>query len=144
MHWAGLIVIAGILNAIVNFGYKVKAVQEGIFLYAGCVVGISSITLLCLHFATTKSAKFSALTTGLTPFVILGMGVGSALIMYLFVSALAKGPYSIIDPLLACVYTLTSVVIGLVIIRENPSMLSLIGVALYVVAVILMSRAQSH
>jgi len=141
MHWSVLILLAGIINASVNFGYKIKAAQDNVFLISACVLAISSICLFGFHACKKGGINFSEIATGYTPLVIAGMGVGSSLTLYLFVSALAKGPYSIIDPMLACVYTLTSVLIGIAILRETPGLYSLVGVVLYLGAAILMSRA---
>ncbi len=143
MHWSLLIVIAGIINACVNFGYKIKSAQDNIFLMSACVMGVASLCLFGFHAYTKNGIRISDIADGNTPFVAIGMGIGSALILYLFVSALAKGPYSIIDPMLACVYTLVSITLGLLILREAPGLTAFLGVGLYLAGAILMAQAQA-
>ncbi len=139
MHWAVYIIAAGIINAFVNFGYKMQAAKENIFLIAACVMAVTSVSLFS-YVAATKGIRFSEVSVGNTPLVILAMGIGSALIMLLFVTGLSKGPISLADPLLACVYTLMSVVIGVVLLREAPSTTAYLGIALYLGGAILMAR----
>jgi uncharacterized membrane protein len=68
------------------------------------------------------------------------MGVGSALVLFLFIQALTRGPLSLVDPLWACVYALTSVVVGMLLLHESPSPTALAGISLYVAGAVLMAR----
>ncbi len=140
MHWSLYVLMGAILNAMVNWGYKTEGAKENLFLFVGCVFSIAAIFMFC-YAGFTKNLKIGMLMNGTTPLIILGMGIGVCLVMVLFVSALTKGPLSIVDPMWACVYTLASLAIGLLIIRETPSALSLGGIALYLLGAILMSKA---
>ena len=142
MHWAILIVIAGVMNATVNLGYKLQSAKDNVFLIAACVAAISSICLFSYHAYTKGSINFTPLLEGKIPVIVAGMGFGSAIILVLFVSAFAKGPYAIIDPLLACIYAITSLLIGMIILQEQPGLVALTGVGLYLFGAVLMSQAK--
>ena len=73
--------------------------------------------------------------------LMLGIGLGAALVTVFFTTALVKGPISVVDPLWACVYTLTSVAIGMILLAETPSVWALTGMGLYIAGAILMTKA---
>jgi drug/metabolite transporter (DMT)-like permease len=139
MHWSLWIIIAGIINAVVNTGYKVNAAKDSVFLFCAFVMAMASISLFA-YVSATKGIRLNDVTDGKTPWVILAMGIGTAAILIFFITGLAKGPISLADPLLTCVYALVSVFIGLAVLREAPSMTALAGVGLYLGGAFLMAR----
>jgi drug/metabolite transporter (DMT)-like permease len=142
MNWAAQTIIAGVVNASVNFGYKVNAAADNIYLLSAWVIGICSLCLFGAHAATTRSIQLR----NFLPFgsfrIAAGMAVGMGAIFLLFLNAMTTGPLSIIDPLLACVYTVTSLVLGLTVLKESPGFAALSGVALYIASSLLMSLAR--
>lgn len=142
MHWSLYVLIGAVVNVLVNFGYKASAAKDGIYTMAAFVALVAFVTLTGLSYLLGDNVKSSivSITKGWTPLVILGMGVGSGTVMYFFLGAMARGPISLVDPLWACVYALTSVVIGMALLKEAPSLLALSGVGLYLVGAYLMSR----
>ncbi|MFZ2587588.1 MAG: hypothetical protein WAZ18_05685 [Alphaproteobacteria bacterium] len=140
MSWAVLIVLAGIINAVVNYGYKILS-DKDVMVLAACVWAIGAVVMLSIIAITRGGIQLQGLMTGSTPYVVAGMGVMFPVIMWLFLTAFAMGgPISLVDPLLACVYGLTSVVIGMILLKEAPSMTALAGVGLYLVGAFLMAR----
>ena len=142
MNWAIQTIIAGIVNASVNFGYKVNAAADNIYLLTAWIAGICSLCLFGAHAVTSRSIELRNFLPLGSMRVAVGMGVGMAAVFLLFLDAMATGPLSIIDPLLACVYTVTSLVLGLTVLRESPGLAALSGVALYVASSLLMSLAR--
>lgn len=131
MHWAVFVIIGAILNSCVNLGYKVSAAKESLFLFSGLIFLITSLTLFGLAYVGKEQIKISSIFADWVPFVVIAMGIGSAGVMYFFINGMAKGPYSLVDPLWACVYALTSLLIGIVLLREAPSLTSIAGIGLY-------------
>lgn len=140
MHWSLYVLIGAVLNALVNLGYKTSATKEGIFGMVACVMLCSAIVLFGFSFVTKENFKIGQFMTSLNPLIIVGMGFGTAAIFYFFINAMAKGPYSLVDPMWACIYAVTSVTIGMFLLREAPSMTALAGVGLYLAGAYLMSR----
>jgi uncharacterized membrane protein len=140
MHWSGFVVIGAVLNALVNLGYKVSAAKDGIFLMAAAVMFFASCTMIGISHFSKENIKLSNLLLGWTPFIIVGMGIGTGSVMLFFIKAMSKGPYSLVDPMWACIYALSSVAIGMVLLKEGPSMTALVGIGLYLVGAYLMSR----
>lgn len=140
MHWSLYVLIGAILNVLVNTGYKVSVAKEGIYLMSAGVMLVTFITLTLLSHFMGENIKPAALLKGWTPAIILGMGIGSGTLMFFFLGAMAKGPLSLVDPLWACVYALTSAVIGMVLLKEAPSMVALSGIGIYLLGAYLMSR----
>jgi uncharacterized membrane protein len=138
MSWVFYVLLGAPINALVNTGYKLYA-GSSLFLFAGCVTGITALCLLA-YGLFIRGDQISVVGQGHTPWVIVVMGVAGAMIMYLFISAVTKGPITLVDPMWACLYALVSALIGMALLREAPSALALSGVALYVVGAVLMSR----
>lgn len=138
MPWWLLALIGAPLNALINFGYKTSA-GANIALFGGAVGTIAGFGLLAYGFFV-RHEKMSELLTGATPFVIVLMGLGTFFVFFLFLSALSKGPISLVDPLWACFYSLASGAIGMLVLREAPSPAALGGIALYLVGAFLMAR----
>jgi uncharacterized membrane protein len=138
MHWSLYALIGAPINAVVNTGYKLFAGQS-LWFFAGCVTGITSIVMLCIGLFLYHD-KVSSITTGWTPLVIVGMGVTTPLVMFCFISAVTKGPITLVDPLYACLYALASALIGIALLREAPSAMALSGIGLYLVGAALMAR----
>ncbi len=136
MYWALFILIGAPINALVNLGYKTHA-GSSVFLFGGAV---SLVTAICMIGYGLRGEKMGVLLAGGTPYVIAGMGIGTALSIYLFISAVTKGPLTLTDPLWACLYSLVSAGIGLWMLRETPSAPALTGVGLYLVGAFLMAR----
>lgn len=139
MHWSLYVLIGAVINVAVNFGYKTSAAKDNIFMMAALIMLVAFVTLTTYSFAT-KSIKLSELLIGWTPAIIIGMGVGSGLIMYFFIGAMSRGPLTLVDPLWACVYAVTSAVIGMALLREAPSLWALSGIGLYLAGAFLMAR----
>lgn len=139
MHWSLYVLAGAAINVLVNAGYKMNAAKESLFFMASGVAAICAITLF-IGALVMKTGKISDILSGWTPLVIAGMGTGSALVLILMVSALSKGPISLVDPLWACIYTLISVGIGMILLREAPGLVPLAGVALYLAGAFLMSK----
>lgn len=142
VQWPVLVVIGGVLNVIVNYGYKVVAADTGVALLACAALAVTSITLL-IYAALTKTISPKNLLRGKTPFVVVGVGLIIAAIFVCFLQALTTGPISIIDPLWACIYALGSLALGMTLIRERPNKMALAGIALYLAGAILMGWGQA-
>jgi drug/metabolite transporter (DMT)-like permease len=56
----------------------------------------------------------------------------------LMVTALVRGPISIVDPLWVCLYGLGSVLVGMLLLGEAPTMVALLGVGVYLCGAVLM------
>lgn len=138
MHWPIYALIGAPVNAIVNTGYKLFAGQS-LWLFAGCVTGITSIVMLSIGLFLYGD-KFASITQGWTPWVIVGMGVATPMVMFCFISAVTKGPITLVDPMYACLYALASALIGMALLREAPSAMALCGIGLYLVGAALMAR----
>lgn len=139
MNWIMLVLTGATINVLNNLGYKNMGGKESFLMLAGMVMACAAATLIG-YSLYAKSFRLEDATTGNMPFIIVGMGIGSALVLFFFVSALAKGPLSIVDPLWACTYALVSVAIGMVLLREAPSTAALAGIGLYLAGAIMMAR----
>jgi drug/metabolite transporter (DMT)-like permease len=145
MNWATEIIIAGIINGFVNFGYKTQAAKGRILLVAAWATGLNALLMLAYYVHLKAPDTLSDLLLPTQAYLVtIAMGVGSAVVLIFALSAYKKGPYSIIDPLWACVYTCISLVLGLTILKEKPGWAALVGVGLYLVSTVLMSRARQR
>ena len=143
MNWAIEIIIAGIINGLVNFGYKTQVAKGRILLVAAWATGLNALLMLAYHIHLKAPATPADLLLPSQAWLVtIAMGIGSAIILIFALSAYKKGPYSIIDPLWACVYTCISLVLGLTILKEKPGWAALVGVVLYLVSTVLMSLAR--
>ena len=140
MHWSLYVLIGAIVNVLVNTGYKISAAKEGIYMLSAGVLLTGCLTLLALSFLTHENIKLENFLKGWTPLVILGMGVGTGVIMYFFIGAMSRGPLTLVDPMWACVYALTSAAIGMALLKEAPSMTPLDGIGLYMLGAFLRAR----
>lgn len=141
MHWSLLVLIGAAMNAGINFGYKTLTGKSDIYFIAACISAITAVSLLTYSIGTKGAQQVTGIFTDWTsPLIIIGMGIGSALVMWFFINALTNGPLTLVDPMWACIYTLVSAVIGMGVLRESPSLTSLGGVALYLIGAFLMAR----
>jgi uncharacterized membrane protein len=138
MHWSLYILLGAPLNALVNTGYKLFA-GSSLFLFGGVVTAITAITMLAIGLFL-RGDQVAPLTQGYTPYVMVAMGTSMAAIMYLFISAVTKGPITLVDPMWACLYSVVSAIVGLALLREAPSTTALLGIALYLIGAFLMAR----
>ena len=139
MHWSLFVLFGAIINVMANYGYKVLSVKANIFLIAACVSAVTSIALFG-YVLISKTGRISDVLTGNTPVIIAAMGCGSAIVMFFLITAFSKGPLSLVDPLWACVYGLVSVLIGVILLKEAPSIATLAGIGLYLIGAFLMAR----
>ncbi len=65
MHWSLWIIIAGIINAVVNTGYKVNAARENVFLFGALVMAVASLSLFS-YVAATKGIRIGDVIAGKT------------------------------------------------------------------------------
>jgi drug/metabolite transporter (DMT)-like permease len=49
-------------------------------------------------------------------------------------------PVILVDPLWACVYAVSSIIIGILFFREMPNIAGFVGVAFYLIGAFLMTR----
>jgi drug/metabolite transporter (DMT)-like permease len=138
MPWWLATLIGAPINALVNLGYKTSA-GLNVALFGGAVSVISGFCLLGYGFFV-RHERAAELLAGWSPWVIVAMGVGTPAVIFLFISAVTKGPITLVDPLWACIYSLVSGMIGMALLREAPSMAALGGVALYLLGAFLMAR----
>ena len=139
MSWVHLVLIGATLNVAINVGYKVIGNKETFIMMMGFVYLICATSMLGYAFAS-KSFRLSDLGEGWVPYTIIMMGLLTPVCVWFFGNALAKGPISLVDPLWACVYALVSVGVGMLLLREAPSMTALAGVGLYLTGAVLMAR----
>ena len=138
MHWSLYILIGAALNALINYGYKIMNGKADILLVSAVVYGIGSIGLFI--FSYFRGHSLGQLIAGNNVLVPVLMGFGCVPLMYLFLNAIAKGPLTLVDPMWACIYALASAAIGLSVLKEHPSAVSLAGVGLYLVGAFLMAK----
>jgi uncharacterized membrane protein len=136
-NWAIITLLGASLNAINNYGYKVAAVDGGIIWIVAAVMVIAAFGSLVAA-RLFRHQSFSNVFSGRMPAIIIVFGIGLAVIFVCFLSALSSGPISLVDPMWACIYTLTSLAIGTVLIRERPSLVAMCGIALYLFGAVLM------
>ncbi|MCP5405877.1 MAG: hypothetical protein H6922_06650 [Pseudomonadaceae bacterium] len=139
MSWVGFVLVGAVVNVLNNLGYKMMGGKDSFLFLAGCVAAVAAVTLFS-YSLYSRTLRMEDAVTGHMPWVILAMGIGTALVLLLFIQALAKGPLALVDPMWACVYALTSAVVGMVLLREQPSILALSGVGLYLVGAFLMAK----
>jgi drug/metabolite transporter (DMT)-like permease len=77
-----------------------------------------------------------------TPAVVWGSlcGLSQAFGVWWFYAALAEGPMSLVSPLTAILVSGVPIVAGVVLLGERPSAVAYVGIALALVAVVLVSR----
>jgi drug/metabolite transporter (DMT)-like permease len=130
MSWVPIVILGALLNVSVNYGYKIAASGTGPEWVAAAVIAIASITLLSFAVITRRQG-WENILVGRAPIAIVAMGLGVSAAFACFLTALATGPISLIDPMWACIYSLTSLLIGAILIRERPSLWAIAGIALY-------------
>ena len=140
MNWIALVLFGAAANAVVNLGYKLVADKVDVLLAASGALFISAVVLFA-YSVWWRGVSPTGLLQGDVQLRVLGIGLGAALVTVFFTTALVKGPISVVDPLWACVYTLTSVAIGMILLAETPSVWALTGMGLYIAGAILMTKA---
>ncbi len=137
MSWVFFVLFGATINAFVNYGYKYFGSRVDhsfliatVMAIAGMIMGIYGV-----------SFEFSSIghITWLHVLCLLGMGIGTAFVWMLLVHVLSRGMISLADPLWACVYALVSILIGMGLAAENPKIISLMGVGLYIVGAFLIA-----
>lgn len=140
MHWSILIIVAGVLNATLNAVYKSYSTTNLICFMQGGAVFIGALLLLLYAF-TTQAVVFNTMLTTKNIALVLAMGIATPIVFIFMIKAFAKaGPISLVDPLWACLYALVSLLIGIAIAGENPSVFAMGGISLYVLGAYLMAR----
>ena len=138
IHWVHIIFFGATLNVIVNFGYKVLAADIPLGLIGAMGFGFAAMTLAI--YGVFKRDHFRSLLVGKALFYLFMMGCAAAVSAICFFIALARGPISLIDPLWACVYSLISLLIGMILVKERPNRTAIAGIILYLSGVVLMSQ----
>ena len=137
MNWSLIVLLGAVLNVIVNYGYKLAAAEGGVPWVAASVMAISSLVLATFALVTKKQG-WALVAAGRMPAYVIGLAFFQAFIFSCFLMALATGPISLIDPLWACIYSLVSIMLGMMVIRERPSPVALLGIAFYLTGALLM------
>ena len=136
--WTVLVIIGASLNAFNNLGYKMLSAGDSIFLFTANLFLIASIVWFSVGYIKNKRIPPEFLTFPVFRLTLL-LGGLTAAIMILFIRAFQSGgPVSLVDPLLACVYSLMSVAIGVYIMRERPSIIAYAGIVAYLAGAALM------
>lgn len=138
MHWSVYVLVGAVINVLVNLGYKLIGQKGDILLIGAFVTAITSLVLFVVSFARGHSLQ--PIFSDPISWALVVMGVGGALVLFLFVTALSKGPISLVDPLWACIYALVSLAVGMLLVKETPSVSALAGIGLYLVGAFLMAR----
>jgi uncharacterized membrane protein len=138
-HWVYYALVGTTLNIVVNGGYKILSNKSGIFTLIGAVYAVTSIALLS-YGILIKQDKWQGLATGLTPVMIVGLGMAWFLVMFCLVNAFARGSFSLVSPFWACAGAFLSVSLGVFILRETISMTALLGVGFYMLGAVLVAR----
>ena len=140
LHWSAFVLMGGVLNALVNYGYKMISHGHDSALFTAMVFGVTAVVFIGYGIWIEKQ-KLGLVLDGKTPLLASAMGLAKVATMVLFVAAFAQaGPISLVDPMWACVYSLGSVLIGVYIVRERPKLSALAGIALFMVGAFLMAR----
>jgi O-acetylserine/cysteine efflux transporter len=132
LHWALITLIGASVNVGVNMGYKYTGADVGVVPVACAVMGFTAL-FTALYAVITRQPGLRLLLIGSRPLIVVALGFALSGVYALFFTALQSGPISLVDPLWACVYSLTSIALGMIIIRERPKPLALAGIALYLV-----------
>lgn len=138
MHWVYIIFFGATLNVIVNFGYKVLATDIPLGLIGAMGFGFAAIFLII--YGVYKRDNPQPIIVGRAPVYLGFMGVGAGITGICFLSALAIGPISLVDPLWACIYSVVSLFIGMILIRERPNRTAIMGIILYLAGAAMMSQ----
>lgn len=138
MHWSLYILIGAIINAVVNWGYKIMNGKVDMFVLSAVMYGTGAIGFLIV--ALLKGTSFQSITQNSNWIIPVTMGFAAVACLFFFFNAITKGPISLVDPLWACIYALASAAIGLCVLKEHPSAISLCGVGLYLVGAFLMAK----
>ncbi len=135
--WVPIVVLGALLNVAVNFGYKIGIDNIQFELMAAMVMGMASLLLLGFAIISSRKGWRDLLKEKLLPTLIL-LGFMTSGIFVCFLTALSTGPISLVDPLWVCIYSLTSLAIGMVLIHEKPKLFAIIGIGLYIMGSALM------
>ena len=137
MNWVLVVLLGGVVNASVNYGYKVfgTKVDHAFLLATVMMIGAVGLGLYALLIEKSFLISFG----GREILYIVGMGFGTAITWMIFVHVLTRGMISLADPLWACVYALVSILIGMGVAAETPKVISLLGVGLYIVGAFLIA-----
>jgi len=140
MSWVTLVIIGATLNAFNNLGYKVLSNTADVFLLTSLIFAIAAVVMGTFTAYTTRLSPLAALK-GRPALLLFPMGTATALVMVLIISAFQSGgPISLVDPLMACAYSLASVLIGIKMLKEKPNAKALLGIALFLAGAFLMSQ----
>ena len=124
-----------------GFGYGISDFVGGI---ASRRVPALRVVLVSYPVALTLLTVLSVVVGGhiSTPAVVWGTlcGFSQAFGVWWFYAALAAGPMSLVSPLTAVLVSAVPIAVGTVVLGERPSGVACVGIALALVAVVLVSR----
>jgi drug/metabolite transporter (DMT)-like permease len=135
--WMLLVLVGASLNVFINLMFKMYAAKLDKVILVGAVYTVTVLGL-GLWGSVAAPEAWQGLLEGSVPLIVLGMGVGIPVFMLVLVTALVRGPISIVDPLWACLYGLGSVLVGMLLLGEAPTMVALLGVGVYLLGAVLM------
>lgn len=142
-YWAALVLVGASLNVAVNYTYRSIARKIDMHILIG-VVWLMTSVLTALYASYFHPILWSESIEKTTILTVLAMGVSTPIFMMMMMKALLKGPFSLVDPLWACIYSLASVAVGMLAMSETPSNYALCGVGLYIVGAVLMSAQKRN
>ena len=135
--WVLLVLVGASLNVFINLMFKLYAAKLDKVILVGAVYTVTAVGL-GLWGSVVAPDAWQSLLDGYVPLIVLGMGVCIPLVIMLMVTALVRGPISIVDPLWVCLYGLGSVLVGMLLLGEAPTMVALLGVGVYLCGAVLM------
>ncbi len=138
-QWPLYVLIGAILNTLVNYGFRVKSRQIDMSITLTMVWLLSSIFLFIYAFISDPNGYKALFDTKIIA-IALCMGCAAPVFMIMMIKALLRGPYYIVDPLWACIYSIGSIFIGISMLVETPSLYALLGVGLYILGAVLMAQ----
>ena len=140
LHWIYLVIFGAAMNAAVNLGFKHISGTNTPFFLSACIYFIMGLTMLGFAYFH-KQINPAVLLSGKLSLIVVLTGVGLATSIYAFVTALDKGPFSLVNASWLGGMIAISVITGVLLFKDQINLQSGIGVVLAILGIVFMAKA---
>lgn len=139
MGWVWLVIAGGIGNVTSNFIYKLASGKANALILASGAMILGGLALLGYIYGTNKDSIKLSFNYESLIFICLLALIG-VFVNITFIRALASGPISLINPVWCAVVNVGVLGLGLLVLKEQISLVALGGVVLSTLGILMMAK----
>jgi uncharacterized membrane protein len=139
LHWVYFVAAGAVLNVFVNLGFKYFSSKPEAFFLSACAYVFTALTMIVFGLLQ-KTIRPEVLLEDKTMLVVAGTGIALGVAIISFVTALAKGPFGLVNATWLSSMIVMAMLFGLLFFKEQISWQAGVGVLLTLIGIAFMAK----